>query len=304
MSEPAAKKPRRPQYQGEPTVRQIMLRPKWLLALLGFLAVAAAFAGLAQWQLSHAVRINTEAPDSETPAPLETLNPPGTAISDHAAGYLAEVSGNWAAGDFSIVSERANQGETGYWVVGHLVTGGADPADLAVAIGWTADGERAHETVSRLNAEADPLAEITATPLLGRYNPTEAAKIPDGSQPPNSMSTMVPSQLLNLWQQQPQERVYAGFLVLHDTASQLPAYQLQQIDSVPPKAPETLNLLNLFYAIEWVVFAGFAIYFWVRLCRDAWEKEHELQELRAAGVRDETLPENNSATARENSKEQ
>ena len=238
MSEPAAKKPRRPQYQGEPTVRQIMLRPKWLLALLGFLAVAAAFAGLAQWQLSHAVRINTEAPDSETPAPLETLNPPGTAISDHAAGYLAEVSGNWAAGDFSIVSERANQGETGYWVVGHLVTGGADPADLAVAIGWTADGERAHETVSRLNAEADPLAEITATPLLGRYNPTEAAKIPDGSQPPNSMSTMVPSQLLNLWQQQPQERVYAGFLVLHDTASQLPAYQLQQIDSVPPKAPK------------------------------------------------------------------
>ena len=73
---------------------------------------------------------------------------------------------------------------------------------------------------------------------------------------------------------------------------------------MPPKAPETLNLLNLFYAIEWVVFAGFAIYFWVRLCRDAWEKEHELKELRAAGDSDETLSEQNSATARENSKEQ
>jgi hypothetical protein len=36
-----------------------------------------------------------------------------------------------------------------------------------------------------------------------------------------------------------------------------------------------VNLLNVFYAIEWVVFAGFAIFLWYRLVRDTWEREQE-----------------------------
>jgi hypothetical protein len=36
--------------------------------------------------------------------------------------------------------------------------------------------------------------------------------------------------------------------------------------------------LNIFYAIEWVVFAGFAVFLWYRLVRDAWEREEELRE--------------------------
>ncbi len=37
----------------------------------------------------------------------------------------------------------------------------------------------------------------------------------------------------------------------------------------------TLNLLNVFYAVEWVLFAGFAIYLWYRLVRDAVERAEE-----------------------------
>jgi hypothetical protein len=37
----------------------------------------------------------------------------------------------------------------------------------------------------------------------------------------------------------------------------------------------SLNWLNVFYAIEWVVFAGFALYLWFRLVKDAWEREAE-----------------------------
>lgn len=43
-----------------------------------------------------------------------------------------------------------------------------------------------------------------------------------------------------------------------------------------------INWLNLFYAVEWVVFAGFAIFFWYRLVRDDWEKIHELKLLAVA----------------------
>ena len=43
----------------------------------------------------------------------------------------------------------------------------------------------------------------------------------------------------------------------------------------PPSQEVSLNLLNIFYAIEWVIFAGFAIYLWYRLVRDVVEKEAE-----------------------------
>ena len=36
-----------------------------------------------------------------------------------------------------------------------------------------------------------------------------------------------------------------------------------------------MNWLNIFYAAEWAVFAGFAFYLWYRLAKDAWEKEVE-----------------------------
>ena len=36
-----------------------------------------------------------------------------------------------------------------------------------------------------------------------------------------------------------------------------------------------MNLLNLFYALEWLIFAGFAFYLWYRLVMDEVEKEVE-----------------------------
>jgi len=50
---------------------------------------------------------------------------------------------------------------------------------------------------------------------------------------------------------------------------------LTRIDSPKPSSDVEVNLLNIFYAVEWVVFAGFAIFLWYRLVRDAWEREQE-----------------------------
>ncbi|MEZ5189097.1 MAG: hypothetical protein R2723_11140 [Microbacterium sp.] len=41
-----------------------------------------------------------------------------------------------------------------------------------------------------------------------------------------------------------------------------------------------VNWLNIFYAVEWAIFAGFAFYMWYRLAKDAWEKEVEALEER------------------------
>ena len=40
-----------------------------------------------------------------------------------------------------------------------------------------------------------------------------------------------------------------------------------------PSSEVSVNLLNLFYAVEWVVFAGFAVFLWYRLVKDVVEEE-------------------------------
>ena len=75
------------------------------------------------------------------------------------------------------------------------------------------------------------------------------------------------SELVNLWAQAP-DGVYGGYVV----ADEAPA-GLEAIDAPPPSTEVSLNLLNVFYAIEWVLFAGFAIFLWYRLVKDAWEEE-------------------------------
>ena len=47
-----------------------------------------------------------------------------------------------------------------------------------------------------------------------------------------------------------------------------------------------LNWLNIFYAAEWIIFAGFAVFLWYRLVKDAKEREdEELRELEARATR-------------------
>jgi hypothetical protein len=64
--------------------------------------------------------------------------------------------------------------------------------------------------------------------------------------------------------------VYAGYLVLADAPA-----GLDTIDSPPPVTEVSINLLNVFYAVEWVLFAGFAVFLWYRLVMDAVEAAEE-----------------------------
>ena len=59
-----------------------------------------------------------------------------------------------------------------------------------------------------------------------------------------------------------------GLLLAVTWAAVLPAFQA-------PDEQSQVNWLNIFYAAEWAVFAGFAFYLWYRLARDAWERELE-----------------------------
>lgn len=261
-----------------------MLRPQWIAALLLAIAVAAAFAWLGRWQLDHAIRTDPDDTTavSETVRPLAQLTEPGRPVTDRSAGMVVSLDGAFVPGDFAAVEDRVQGGRTGVWVVGHLATG--EGAHLAAALGWAPTVADAEQAIAELDGGAGG-----AHGVEGRYMPSDGATAPRPEDDPARITTMNTGQIINLWA--PFDgKAYAGFLVLHPSgaldAAALAGMGLEAIDSVPPLPAETVNWLNLFYAAEWVVFAGFAVFFWYRLARDAWEKEHEVQELAAAGLTD------------------
>ncbi len=96
------------------------------------------------------------------------------------------------------------------------------------------------------------------------------------------MDRMSPAALLGFWHDTAELDVYRPYL-----ASGSPLGGLAAISSPAPEEHSSVNWLNIFYAVEWVIFAGFAFYLWYRLARDAWEREvEEVEERRGASGSD------------------
>lgn len=252
----------------------MMLRPRWIAALLLALAIAAGFALLGQWQLDRAISSGQVVERrTETVRPLTEVVTPDGPPPQAAEGQRVQTSGSFVASDDQIIAGRHNHGQVGFWVVGHFVT--AEGASIAVARGWTADADAAAAVRDRL---ASVMTIAALQPLTGRFVSSEAPEVPAEGADPHSMTTVSTAALINLWANWTDQPVYQGYLVDSVAVDGLTA-----IDSPEPVAEAPLNWLNIFYALEWAVFAGFAVYLWYRLVRDAWERELEEAAL-AAGV--------------------
>ncbi|KAA9084159.1 SURF1 family protein [Microbacterium radiodurans] len=247
-----------------------MLRP-WWLGMLGFaLLVASVFAWLGQWQLARAVDTSPPEPgQTEIVRPIADVSEPGAYLPDPLVGQRVEVTGSFVADDFIVVSSRFDEGVEGYWVTGQLRVDPADtgsdaPTSLAVAVGWTGDRETADAAARAL--DADPPQDVA---LTGRLISGEGPAVPPRSEP-WEITRMDPAALLSRWSDIEDLDVYRGYLT-----SAEPFAGLDDIHSPAPEERSSVNWLNIFYAVEWAVFAGFAFYMWYRLAKDAWEKELE-----------------------------
>ena len=255
----------------EPTFWQVARRPQWIIALLLVMGLAGGFAWLGKWQLERAIISgqNSEKHVDDV-VPLESVAKPGAGTSEAAAGHLVSVDAQLDASSLVVVNDRVNNGELGYWLVGKLTT--AD-AGLAVALGWAPTVEAV--TSARDHMQAQVVVQAF-TPTIGRLMPSEAPAVPKSGLDPRAVTTMSVAQLINVWPDSPVP-VFSGYLVAKDAP-----VGLTTIVSTPPVSDATYNWLNIFYAIEWIVFAGFAFYVWYRLVRD--RRERELDENSAAGV--------------------
>lgn len=260
-----------------PTLREVMLRGRWIALLVLCLVVAGVFAWLGQWQLGRAVLTDPTPPGAtEQVRPIADVAGPGEYLPEPLVGQRVEASGSWVPGDFLIVAPRYNDGAEGYWVTGQLRLEGTDrPTSVAVALGWASSAREAENAVEQYEADAAAADAPTVT-VTGRLISDEGPVLPPKGADPQAMSRMSPAALLGQWHDIEGLDVYRPYL-----ASEVAPAPLVDIVSRAPEEGSNVNWLNIFYAAEWAIFAGFAFYLWYRLAKDAWEKE--LEDLADAG---------------------
>jgi surfeit locus 1 family protein len=236
-------------------------RPRWIALLVLALALAALFAFLGKWQLERSIQNGTPAPaTTETRKTLDDVLAPMGPVTEGLAGQKVSVSGTFVAGDTTVLTGRSGGGT--YQTVGHLVVSGTG-ASLPVVIGWS-------DQRSAAVAGGDRLADGETVTVEGRLYPAES---PDqDAYDKDEYSAVAPARFVNTWKPF-DDRMYVGYVVADGSTAK--AADLGTIADRAPTRDVQFDWLNLFYAIEWVVFAGFAVFLWYRFVKDAWEREEE-----------------------------
>lgn len=253
------------------------LKPTWIAGLILALVVSGVFVLLGKWQMDNAASAPPPLTQTETPVPLTEHFVPGKAMYGTEADQVVTLGGQFLPDTDVFIHPRLHGDEEGYWVVTAFRVQGA-PQDEVIPVvrGWT---ESTGQT------DPAPEGEIQMT---GRLLPAEGPgpegieQTPDGTV----LANLASAELINLWD----VRSYAGYVAPFEmTASgaggaaegaaggaadgeevgaTVAGSSLEPVIVGPQPQETTYNWMNIFYAIEWVVFAGFAIYLWWRFLRD------------------------------------
>ena len=219
---------------------KVALTPKWLGALALAIALAAIFAVLGQWQLSRALTTTAKPVTTTTAIALDKLSAPNSGFKTTFTNRIvtAEISQAVAVGR---VAGRKQQGTEGFWSLAVAVL--KDGSHLVIAYDFGPD--------SKLTNQPPQSGQIT-----GRYLPSE---VPEPASD-GVFKTLSAEQAINSANLEPAP-TYRGVVAL-TTGPGTPIV----IEQEQPRTE--INILNAFYAIEWVLFAGFAVFLWWRLVQD------------------------------------
>ncbi len=254
-----------------PTWFEVARRPKWILALLLSLLIAAGFGLLGQWQLDRSFRVIEAAPEKEIAIPLLSVATAGAPLEAQAVNKLVSQELILDTQNVFIIEDRIQlkDSETlsGYWLIANsyalLDADSGEVGSLTVALGFAEDLETAETARIQIRESFSTQAFLETT---GRYLQTEAPLEREYPDKGYLLSSLSLAQLINLYTFSSTEtpESFAGFMVLDGE----PGFGLEKIVIGTPEAGTEINWLTLFYALEWAVFAGFAVFLWWRLVED------------------------------------
>lgn len=240
------------------------------------LILATVFVVLSAWQFGQSRTEETPTRGiTEEPVPLTEVYAPQRAMTVQEADRIVTFGGEFVEGSQVLISERLQDGEPGWWAVAAFAVDGAPDGEvIPVVRGWTDDVDA---------VDAPPVGQQLE--VRGRLLPPEAP-VPGERDAEHIFASLSPAELINVWDLPS----YSGFVVAFDVrdtggaeiGAQAEGAPLEPVWVGPQPEGSSVNWLNLFYAVEWVVFAGFAFYLWWRLVKDAHEKEQEASALDTA----------------------
>ena len=253
----------------KPSWLSVARRPKWIAVLIAMLIVAAGFAGLAQWQLERTFTTVGVAEAELPEVPIEQLvdvaQPPRQESLDRLAEFEATVDYE----NLFIVDNRKQFLDPelipGYWLIANSeIEFNGEQQTLTLALGFSEDLETAKQARdSLLGQDSEPET------MIGYVEPTEAP----GERNGELLSSLSLAQLVNIY--------------FEDPTPHLPVFVIIQEGPIPSELDRItidilserveINWLTAFYAIEWIIFALFALYLWYRLVADERMREIEAQ---------------------------
>lgn len=225
----------------------------WGAHLVMVLAVAVAI-GLALWQYDawgerrdEAARdlIHTKA------VPLGDLITADSAFPAKSVGQPVTFTGTWVPDSTVYVSERRHAKKSGYWVVSAVQVAGGKSA-VPVVRGWA--------------AKPDAAGPGGPVEVEGWLQPTEGAGVPDDDR----LDQVIPEMRIASIVEHVSTDLYSAFVVADHASSGTSGLAPVKPEAIPDASSFTA-LRNLFYALEWLVFGGFAVFLWWRWCRDTLE---------------------------------
>jgi len=246
------------------------LKPRHLGLLVVALLIVVAFVQLGRWQLGvaedEAMLESLEKARAQQPVAVETMLRPHVDFPNNLSTRPVSATGEFGA-DQVIVAGRRLDGRAGFWVVAPLKVA-ATGATLPVLRGYVASPDAAPPVPSGI---------VTVT---GGLAPPES---PYAGPPPaqGQLGSIDTSVLVGRW---PGE-LYNAF-VFQQTETPAPAATaLGAMTRVPTPTGETgFKWRNAAYALQWWVFAIFALYLWWRTVR------HDVEEAGDNGRRDSDEP--------------
>ncbi|GAA4282889.1 SURF1 family protein [Brevibacterium daeguense] len=249
---------------------RLALTPRWLGFLALVLLLATAFVGLSAWQVDRAQHKNDVLSGREVDVvqDFNTVLEAQVPTPSYLLDQRVELTGHYLPDAQVVVPARYLDGEEGFWVVTMFVPDGAEygadatfageprePIAVPVVRGWTADEN---------HAMSSQPAEGEAT-IVGRIGPVEGPENTSGL-PAGQVRTVSTSQLVNYFD----VHSYSAIVFPESDTGPGASAGTDGLTRVELDKQESggFDWQSAAYAIEWLIFAAFAIYIWWRLLRD------------------------------------